>query len=250
MLARISRNCRAMESMSHWMNWVELGSWVAAIIGTLVGIYMGVQASNSFRMKATLDIARPFVRALALSLDKPDILAAYEAECTTAKDILRKKTRRNLIATGLAFALLLTGIGLALLLPPPTFRTEIRFSAGDAAAQQECETRGLDWAMSTTCTNHWLLDSSGQRIQAQATLSGPARQRDLDIVVDGCSGRAQIRWELLADGEALGNGMAGSGSQEQKLDVPKGKSSLTIRAERIDDASCVAEFVVKAVVWP
>jgi hypothetical protein len=115
-----------MESMSHWTNWVELGSWVAAIIGTLVGIYMGVQASNTFRMKATLDIARPFVRALALSLDKPDILAAYESEWTTAKDILRKKTRRNLIATGLALALLATGVGAALLLPQPTFdATEI-----------------------------------------------------------------------------------------------------------------------------
>lgn len=104
--------------------------------------------------------------------------------------------------------------------------------------------------MSTTCTNRWFLDSSRQRIQAQATLSGPARQRDLSIVVDGCSDRAQVRWELLADGEALGNGMAGSGSQEQKLNVPKGKSSLTIRAERIDDNSCSAELVVEAVQWP
>ncbi|MFF5072373.1 hypothetical protein ACFY2R_14495 [Micromonospora olivasterospora] len=213
---------------------------------------MAVQASNTFRMKATLDMARPFVRALALSLDKPEILAAYESECTTAGDILRKKTRRWLVGAGLAFALLATGVGGTQLLPKlPKLhnRTEIRFSVGDAA-QQECETTGLDWATSTTCTNHWFLDSSRQRIQAQATLSGPARQRDLSIVVDGCSGRAQVRWELLADGEALGNGMAGSGSQEQELNVPKGKSSLTIRAERIDDNSCSAELVVEAVQWP
>ncbi|GGM67263.1 hypothetical protein GCM10011608_60690 [Micromonospora sonchi] len=237
--------------MPHWTNWAELGSWFAAIIGTLVGVFTAVQASNTFRMKATLDLARPFVRALALSLDKPDILAAYESECTTAGDILRKKTRRMLVVAGLAFALLAMGVGGTLLsrLPEPPNRTEIRFSVGDAA-QQECETTGLGWVMSTTCTNRWFLDSSGQRIQAEATLSGPARQRNLGIVVDGCSGRAQVRWELLADGKALGNGMAGSGNQEQELNVPKGKSSLTIRAERIDDNSCSAELVVEAVQWP
>ncbi|MEH0931369.1 hypothetical protein [Micromonospora sp. CPCC 205558] len=241
--------------MSHWTNWAELGSWFAAIIGTLVGVFMAVQASNTFRIKATLDMARPFVRALALSLDKPDILTAYESECTTAGDILRKKTRRMLVVAGLAFALLATGVGGALLLPrlpqhlQRPYPTEIRFSVGDAA-QQECKTTGLNMAMSTTCTNHWFLDSSGQRIQAQATLSGPARQRDLGIVVDGCSGRAQVRWELLADGESLGNATAGSESQEQELNVPKGTSSLTIRAERIDDESCSAKLVVEAVVWP
>ncbi|ASR36969.1 hypothetical protein BAY61_20525 [Prauserella marina] len=77
-----------------------------------------------------------------------------------------------------------------------------------------------------------------------------ARQTELDVVVDGCSSRAQVRWELLADGEALGNGIAGSGSQEPKLNVPRGTSSLVIRAERTDDDSCSAELVVKAVVWP
>lgn len=241
--------------MSHWTNWAELGSWFAAIIGTLVGVFMAMQASNTFRMKATLEMARPFVRALALSLEKPDILAAYESECTAAGDILRKKTRRMLIVAGLAFALLATGVGGALLLPhlpqspQRSYPTEIRFSAGDAA-QQECRTTGLGMAMSTRCANRWFLDSSGQTIQAQATLSGPARQRDLSIVVEGCSGRAQVRWELLADGEALSNGVAGSESQEQELKVPKGKSPLTIRAERIDNDSCSAELVVEAVVWP
>lgn len=238
--------------MSHWTNWVELGSWLAAIIGTLFAVYMAMQASNTSRMMATLEIARPFVRALALSLDKPDILTAYESEWTTAKDILRKKRRRRLVVAGLAFSLPATGVGAALLLSQltsPVNPTEIRFSVGDVA-QQECLTTGLGFATSTTCTNHWFLDSSGQRIEAQATLSGPARQRDLDIVVDGCSGRAQVRWELLSDGEALSNGIAGSGSQEQKLNLPLGKYSLTIRAERTDDDSCSAELVVTAVVWP
>lgn len=235
--------------MSHWTNWVELGSWLAAIIGTLVAVAMAVQASNTARMKATLDMARPFVRALALSLDKPEILAAYESEWTTAKDILRKKTRRKLVVAGLAFVVPAMGVAAALLLPQFTYPAEARFSVGDAA-QQKCVITGRDWATRATCTNHWFLNSSGQRIQAQATLLSQARQTDLDIIVGGCSGRAQIQWELLADGEPLGNGTAGSGSQEQKLNVPRGTSSLTIRAERIDDVSCSAELVVKAVVWP
>lgn len=237
--------------MSHWTNWVELGSWLAAIIGTLVAVFMALQASNTFRMKATLDMAGPFVRALALSLDKPEVLAAYEAELATAKDILRKKIRRTFVGAGLVFALSATVVGVKFLLPQQQiiFPTEIRFAVGDAA-RQKCETTGLSWATSTTCTNHWFLESSGQRIQAQATLSGPARQRELGIVVDGCSGSAQVRWELLADGETLGNGTAGSGSQERKMNVPLGKSSLAIRAERINDDSCSAELVLKAVVWP
>ncbi|NGM13323.1 hypothetical protein [Verrucosispora sioxanthis] len=198
-------------------------------------------------MKATLEMARPFVRALALSLDKPEILAAYESECTTAKDILHRKTRRRLGVAGVLLGFPALSVIAALLLPEIPNRTEMRFSIGDAA-QQECTTTGLNFAMHTTCINRWFLDSSRQTIQAQATLSGPARQRDLSIAVDGCSDRAQVRWELLADGEALGNGMAGSGGQE--LRVPKGKSSLTIRAERIDDNSCSAELVVEAVQWP
>ncbi|SFC14871.1 hypothetical protein [Micromonospora sediminimaris] len=236
--------------MSDWLDLLERGSWFAAIAGTLVAVIVAVQASNtSSRMKSTLDMARPFVRALALSLDKPEILAAYESECTTAKEILRKKTRRRLGVAGVVLGIPAFSVTAALLLPEVPNRTEMRFSIGDAA-QQECTTGGLNFAMHTTCTNRWLLDSPGQAIQAQATLSGPARQRDLSIVVDGCSDRAQVRWELLADGETLGNGVAGSGSQEQELRVPKGKSSLTIRAERIDDNSCSAELVVEAIQWP
>jgi hypothetical protein len=249
MLTRISYNYQAMASMSHWTNWVELGSWLAAIAGTLIAVVMAVQASNTSRMKAALDMARPFVRALAISLDKPDILVAYESESATAKGILRKKTRRKLVGAGLVFALPATGAGLGFLLPPLTSGPEIRFSVGDAA-RQECNTTGLGWVMNTACTNRWFLASSGQRIQAQATLPTPARQRDLDIVVDGCSGRAQVRWELLADGEALASGLAGSERQEQKLNVPVRKSSLVLRAERIDNESCPAELVVKAVTWP
>lgn len=233
--------------MSDWMDWL---AWSVGIAGTSVSAFVAVQASNtSSRMKATLDIARPFVRALALSLDRPEILAAYESESATAKDILRRKTRRRLVAAGCVFAIAATGVAAGFLLPEASRGPEIRFSVGDAA-RQECRTTGQGWVMNTTCTNRWFLDSSRRRIEAQAALSGPARQRDLGIVIDGCSGRAQVRWELLADGESLGNGMAGSGSQEQELRVPKGKSSLTIRAERIDDESCSAELVVNAVQWP
>jgi hypothetical protein len=238
--------------MSHWVNSLEPWSWVAAIVGTALAIWTGVQASNTFRMKATLDIAKPFVRALALSLDKPEILAAYDAELAEADKILRKKIRRNLIWAGSAVALVAAMVGMVRTLPHLTVQdnpTEIRFSNGDAA-QQECKTTGLGWAMSTTCINRWSLDSSGQKVQSQATLSGPARERELDFVVEGCSGSAQVRWELVADGEALGNGMSGPESQVQELKVPKGKSSLTIRAERIDHESCSAKLVVKAIVWP
>ncbi|MFF5218869.1 hypothetical protein [Micromonospora sp. NPDC000442] len=92
--------------MSDWTDLLERASWFAAITGTLVAVIVAVQASNtSSRMKATLDMARPFVRALALSLDKPEILAAYETECTTARDILRKKTRRRLGVAGVALGL-------------------------------------------------------------------------------------------------------------------------------------------------
>ncbi|MGC5051404.1 hypothetical protein ACLQ2S_08140 [Micromonospora sp. DT48] len=239
--------------MSDWADWLERASWIAAIIGLLVTVIVAVQASNiSARTKATLEVARPFVRALALSLDKPEIMAAYESECTTAKDVLRKKTRRRLGTAGVILGFAASSVTAALLLsqiPPAHSRTEIRFSIGNAA-QQECTTTGLNLATRTTCTNRWFLDSPGQTIQAQATLSGPARQRDLSIAVSGCSDRAQVRWELLADGEALGNGTAGSGHQKQELRVPQGKSSLTIQAERIDDNSCSAELVVDAVQWP
>jgi hypothetical protein len=244
MLAGISHYCRSMERMAHWMSWLERLSWGAAVVGTLITIVTVIQASNTFRMKATLELARPFVRALSVSLDKPEILAAYESECTTAKDRLRKKIRLIIIVIGLAIVLAVTGFVAAKVLPDAPNRTEIRFSVGDAA-QQECKTTGFNWGMSTTCTNRWFLNSSGQRIQAEAPLSGPARQREVDVAVDGCSGRAQVRWELLADDEALGNGMAGS-----ELKVPNDKSSLTVRAERIDTASCSAELVVKVIVWP
>jgi hypothetical protein len=89
MLTRSSYDYQTMASMTHWTNWVEPGSWVAAIIGTVVAVIMATQASNTSRMKATLDMARPFVRALAISLDKPDILAAYDSESPSTKDNLR-----------------------------------------------------------------------------------------------------------------------------------------------------------------
>lgn len=229
-----------MVSVSHWTDWVALAS---GVVGTVATTVAAVQASNTSRMKATLDMAMPFVRALALSLDKPELLAAFESESTAAKDILRKQKRRKQVAAGAAFALTVVGVGV-IFIPPPAPRG-IQFSVGDAA-QRECNDYGLGSVSHTTCTNRWFLDSSERKIQARATLEGPARETDLDIVVDGCSGHAQVRWELLADDESLGNGMAGS---KQILDVPADKSSFTIRAERIDDDPCSAELVVKAVVW-
>lgn len=243
-----SRMCcerRVMERMAHWTNWLELGSWGAAIAGTVIAVISAVQASNAYRMKATLEMAMPFVRVAALSLDKPDILTAYESELTTARDILRKKTRRNLAVAGLAVSVPALSVGMGLLIPQFTSPTEIRFSAGDAA-RQECATTGLNWAMKTTCTNRWIL-APGRKIQAQAAL-GSGTPEELDVLVEGC---AQVRWELLADGDSLGSGVADPGHQERELNVPiKGTSSLTIRAERIDGDSCSAQFVVKAVVWP
>ncbi|MEU3269793.1 hypothetical protein ABZ639_03045 [Saccharomonospora sp. NPDC006951] len=241
--------------MSHWTNWLELASWLAAIAGTLFGVFMTVQASNASRMKATLDMALPFVRALAISLDRPDILAAYESESATTREALRKKARHKLVVAGLIFAIPAAGVATGLLLPRITsFPKDMRFTVGDAA-RQECEyagSGGAPVAGSSRCSNHWSLGAPGQKIQAQDNLPNRAADEagtaDLDIVVTGCSGRPQVRWQLLADSEALGEGVAGSEQQEQQLDVPPGKSSLTFRAERIDDDSCSAELVVKAVV--
>ncbi|MCT2582968.1 hypothetical protein [Actinophytocola gossypii] len=246
-----SYDCQAVARLSHWTNWVELVSWVAGIFAALFGIAMTVQASNSSRMKATLELAEPFVRALALSLDKPELLAAYESESKTAKEILRKRTRRKLVRLGLVLGALGMVAGVSLLLSQvyqPRSANGLRFAVGDAA-QQQCEQRGLGSVANILCTNRWSLNSSEQEIEAQATFPSPGREADLDIAVRGCSGRAQVQWELLADGELLGRGVTGSDSSEQISDVPASVSALTVRAERIDDDSCSAELVVEAVVW-